>query len=199
MSSSSVPKPALADRIAPDPAVTPDAGPPPAGLARVELDVRAALAAGEEPFARIMSAARRLDGASALVLRSPFDPLPLHAVLARRGFARHTREIGEGDFETVYWRAAGAPAVAAPGPAPAPAGPSPDGSEVLLDVRGLMPPQPLERTLAALEELPDGGRLLQLNDRTPAYLLPLLEEQGWSYRIGADERGVLTTIWRAEG
>ena len=39
------------------------------------------------------------------------------------------------------------------------------------------------RTLAALEELPPGGTLVQLNVRVPQFLLPRLEERGFTYEI----------------
>ncbi len=68
--------------------------------------------------------------------------------------------------------------------------------EVELDVRGLTPPQPMELTLEALETLPDGERLVQLNDRVPVFLLPLLDARGYQYRLAEDERGTVTTIWR---
>ncbi len=50
--------------------------------------------------------------------------------------------------------------------------------DVLLDNRGLEPPQPMLRTLEALEALPAGGVLVIHNDRVPVFLLPVLEERG---------------------
>lgn len=48
----------------------------------------------------------------------------------------------------------------------------------LLDLRGLPPPEPLVRTLEAVEALPDGGELVVLTERRPVHLLPLLVERG---------------------
>ena len=161
-------------------------GPPQPGAApvaagtRIELDVRPVLASGGEPYSVIMEAVDRLAPHETLVLRSPFDPTPLHRVLAGLGFSRTTRERGRDDWETEYRR------VDQEGP-------------LVLDVRGLRPPEPLERTLEALEDMPAGRSLLQLNDRVPAFLLPLLDERGYRYRIGEDERGTLVTIWRPGG
>jgi len=39
-----------------------------------------------------------------------------------------------------------------------------------LDNRGLEPPQPMMRTLAALEQLPDDEELIINNDRRPIFL-----------------------------
>jgi hypothetical protein len=56
------------------------AGPRPAELDRlrlVEVDVRDDIRRGEEPLARIVAAARALQAAEALVIRAPFEPVPL--------------------------------------------------------------------------------------------------------------------------
>lgn len=149
----------------------------PTGSARVVLDVRPVLADGGEPYRLIMDAVDGLAPGEALALRTPFDPVPLHRVLAGFGFSRSTCELAAGDFETEYWR---------PG----------DPAPLELDVRGLQPPEPMERTLAALDDLPAERALVQLNDRVPAFLLPLLDERGYRYRIETDDRGTVVTIWR---
>lgn len=150
------------------------------GGPRTELDVRPTLAAGGEPYSMIMEAVNRLGPHETLVLRSPFDPTPLHRVLAGMGFSHTTRELGPDDWVTEYAR-------------------QDEEAPLVLDVRGLLPPEPLERTLEALEGMPAGRPLLQVNDRVPAFLLPLLDERGYRYRIGEDERGTLVTIWREDG
>lgn len=153
-----------------------DVAAPRAG-AVTRVDVRPVIAAGGEPFAQIMGAVADLAPGCILRIVSPFDPRPLHRVLETKGFARRVTEHGEDHWESDYWRAD-------------------EPEPVVLDVRGLGPPEPLERTLATLEELADDAVLLQVNDRVPAFLLPLLDERGYAYRIGQDERGSLTTIWR---
>jgi TusA-related sulfurtransferase len=47
---------------------------------------------------------------------------------------------------------------------------------VRLDNRGLTPPEPMVRTLAAYDRLAPGARLLIHNDRVPVYLLVELAE-----------------------
>lgn len=148
---------------------------------RRELDVGPMLSRGEEPYRAIMAAVEGLAEGEALVLLSPFDPTPLHRVLGGLGFAHEGRERGPGDWETVYRRPVAL-----------------EDEPVTLDVRGLAPPEPLERTLAALEALPVGRALLQVNDRVPAFLLPLLDERGYRYQIDSDQRGTLVTIRRDE-
>jgi tRNA 2-thiouridine synthesizing protein A len=52
---------------------------------------------------------------------------------------------------------------------------------MILDNRGLEPPQPMMRTLAALESLKAGETLTIINDRRPMFLYEQLDELGYSY------------------
>jgi tRNA 2-thiouridine synthesizing protein A len=52
---------------------------------------------------------------------------------------------------------------------------------VVLDNRGLEPPQPMMRILEALETLPDGATLLAINEREPLFLYPELAARGYVY------------------
>ncbi|NYT86754.1 DUF2249 domain-containing protein [Pollutimonas harenae] len=55
-------------------------------------------------------------------------------------------------------------------------------SDILLDVRGLEPPEPLERVLDALAELPAGQRLRMLIDREPHPLYGILNTNHFQYQ-----------------
>ena len=172
-------------------------GAPAVGAPRQVLDVRPLLARGKEPFDAILRAVDGLVDDQVLLLRSPFDPQPLHVLLGRRGFARQTLRLAPDDYETAYWLPGAVEANPRPRhPDDAPAESVPRAAHVL-DVRGLLPPDPLERTLAALETLSAGDALLQVNERVPAFLIPELDDRGYSYRVEHDERGTLVTIWRA--
>jgi uncharacterized protein (DUF2249 family) len=166
-------------------------GGPPAGVAGdrvVELDVRDDLRQGREPFQRIMEAKDQVPEGGALMLRAIFEPAPLYRVLRKQGFEHRTEQRGEEDWVIWFWKPAGAESGAGASPA-APAGAadraegtSRDGVRVL-DVRGLEPPEPLVRTLAALEEMPRDHTLVHINVREPKFLLPQLEERGFEYEI----------------
>jgi uncharacterized protein (DUF2249 family) len=52
---------------------------------------------------------------------------------------------------------------------------------ILLDVRGLEPPEPLERVLEALDLVTPGKRLRMLIDREPVPLYRILERNGYRY------------------
>ncbi|MRH43366.1 DUF2249 domain-containing protein [Aquibacillus halophilus] len=58
-----------------------------------------------------------------------------------------------------------------------------------LDNRGLQPPQPMMRTLEALEELGSGEQLTIINDRRPMFLFPELDEQGHKYEVHEQKDG----------
>lgn len=156
----------------------------------VQLDVREDLRAGREPFSKIMAARRDMPEGGALCLRATFEPIPLYAVMERQGLAHHAEYRGADDWRVWFYPATKAESE----DAATRATPSSDGDgssweessdqEVrILDVRGLEPPEPMIRTLEALEALPEDQTLVQLNVRVPEFLLPQLEERGFAYEI----------------
>lgn len=167
--------------------------PKPAALIRVpeerlaHLDVREDIRQGTEPFARIMAAVKALGEDQVLVLRAPFEPVPLYGVLGRRGFAHWTECRAPDDWFVWFYREAGggsgapAPAAATPGPSAAPIAPPASASPgvVVIDVRGLEPPHPMVRVLERLDQLGAGQELLVVHDRRPVFLYPQLEERGF--------------------
>ncbi|MHB1052813.1 MAG: DUF2249 domain-containing protein [Thiobacillus sp.] len=70
-------------------------------------------------------------------------------------------------------------------------------TEIVLDVRGLEPPEPLVKVMDALETLSPGDRLRMVHDREPYPLYGILQEDGYQYRTEtfADGR-VEIVIWR---
>jgi uncharacterized protein (DUF2249 family) len=164
----------------------------------VDVDVRDDLRAGREPFSRIMAARRALPAGHVLRLRAIFEPAPLYQVMAKQGLDHWTERLADDDWRV--WFFASDEASARISDEPASCGgcgpmrpaeptaeaevPAPPADDVtVLDVRGLEPPEPMVRTLAALRELPPGGTLVQLNVRVPQFLLPQLEEQGFTWEI----------------
>ena len=150
----------------------------------VEVDVREELRAGREPFSLIMAARHRVPEGGALSVRAIFEPVPLYAVLAKQGLVHHSERLGEADWRVWFYPAEAAPAGAeGVGPGTAATGSDEEQGVVVLDVRDLEPPEPMVRTLAVLEQLPPGGTLLHINVRVPQFLLPQLEQRGFSYEI----------------
>ena len=60
---------------------------------------------------------------------------------------------------------------------------------MLIDNRGLEPPQPMMRTLQSLETLLEGEILTIINDRRPMFLYPELEERGYGHSTREREDG----------
>jgi uncharacterized protein (DUF2249 family) len=50
---------------------------------------------------------------------------------------------------------------------------------VVLDTRGLAPPEPMVLILEALATLPSGSELHARTDRRPMHLYPMIEERGF--------------------
>lgn len=69
----------------------------------------------------------------------------------------------------------------------------------LLDLRHLPPPEPMQHILDALDTLPPGACLHALTPHRPAPLLPMLEHQGYAWRLDAmDDGGARIAICRLE-
>lgn len=157
-----------------------------------ELDVRPMLARGEEPFKAINQAASTIPVGEALSLRSPFDPIPLRDVLAKQGFEAHTSGAGD-DWTTLFYRVREARAAK-----PVPTGDTgaPITAEVTIDVSELVPPEPMMKILAALDNLPDGGQLTVHHVRRPMHLYPRLDEMGYAhttFELGPDKVELVIT------
>ncbi|HEX7117946.1 MAG TPA: DUF2249 domain-containing protein [Longimicrobiales bacterium] len=184
----------------------------------VDADVREDLRRGEEPFRKIMDARKRLPEGGVLRVRAIFEPVPLYAVMAKQGLTHWTERLADDDWRVWFYAGDGAGTeaqVAAPPTDPGDRGgsdahdPRQAGAEegagdddvVVLDVRGLEPPEPMVQTLEALERLPAGKTLVQINVRVPQFLLPQLEARGFSYEIREQEPGLVRVFIRraAEG
>lgn len=183
----------------------------------VELDVREDLRSGNEPFSKIMAAVAALGAGEVLRLRATFEPVPLFTVLGKRGFVHESEEHDSDDWSVWFWLPspgsageARSAAIIAPTATGACATSNAAGEQsmgeksadhtgriIRLDVRGLDPPEPLMRTLAALETIPDGYELLQINARVPQFLFPMLVERGFACEVDESHADrVLVRIWR---
>lgn len=160
----------------------------------VELDVRPALRAGEEPFEQIMAAVATLPAGNGLRLFAPFKPIPLLHVLGSKGFTHELRELEGGEWEVLFTPAGGAGTAAAARTPRAQASetwPEPARS---LDNRDLDPPEPMVRILAALEEMREGEVLSALLCREPVFLLPELGNRGHQWQGGFEPDGATFKI-----
>ena len=118
------------------------------------LDARPILAGGTDPLQAILAELEGLDDDGILVLRTPFRPAPLLALLGSKGY----RVVVDGERDCELY-------VSAP------------GAGELLDYRELEAPEPLERVLVAVETLDVGGSLVARVPRVPQLLLDRLAER----------------------
>lgn len=169
------------------------------------VDVREDIRNGREPFSKIMSAVASLREEQDLFLIAPFEPVPLFAVLAKKGFQHSARQVGA-HWEVKFTRgncshANSSPPVEAPS-APRPATPHSQAGQSLhklvaeiieVDARGLEPPQPMVKILETLAALPDGAAVCAHTDRRPIHLYAHLEERGFTGKSEEQNDGSFIT------
>lgn len=153
----------------------------------VELDVRPILAAGGEPFGKIMETIGALAPGQGFRLLAPFRPVPLFQALGSLGFVHEDREIGGGDWEVLFRR--GGQQKFADETASASVETQWPDPLMNLDNRDLEPPEPMVRILAATEAMQAGEVLSALLSREPIFLLPELGKRGHDWRGGFDRDG----------
>ncbi len=70
---------------------------------------------------------------------------------------------------------------------------------VIVDARGLLPPEPLNLTLEALDTLPPDGEVILLLYREPTPLYDVLRRNGYTHRTETGEHGALALHTRHAG
>lgn len=70
----------------------------------------------------------------------------------------------------------------------------PTPPELFLDLRGLFPPEPMERVLDALTSLQPRQQVRLLIDREPHPLFRILERNGYLYRTTQPEPGLFQIV-----
>ncbi|MYN10162.1 DUF2249 domain-containing protein [Pseudoduganella aquatica] len=73
---------------------------------------------------------------------------------------------------------------------------SPSGKDVPLDLRGLPPPQPMERIMEALDTLKAGDALQVQMDREPHPLFGMLERGGYRHHGDWSSDAYVLRIWQ---
>jgi uncharacterized protein (DUF2249 family) len=154
---------------------------------QVHIDVREDIRRGEEPLARIMAAVKTLAGEQVLVLRAPFEPIPLYDILGKRGFAHWAERHAADDWTASFYR----PAAALESPAPIKGLATDSAGHIVLDVRGLEPPQPMVRVLEQIDHLSAGAELEVRHDRRPVFLYPQLDDRGFVHETDEPEPGLV--------
>ncbi len=158
-------------------------------LVAVDLDVREMQRRHEEPFSRIMQAVGAVPAGRIFRLRNTFEPLPLYEVLGKRGFKAWAMQLAEDDWITYFYREAPAPSRSSQDSLQLPANAKLDTADKVVDIIDLVPPEPMIKVLTALEEMEPDRTLLVNHQRRPIYLLQVLDERGYPYRVVEHDDG----------
>ncbi|MBI2265685.1 MAG: DUF2249 domain-containing protein [Armatimonadetes bacterium] len=146
-----------------------------------DLDVRAIIASGQEPFDLIMETVKGLSAGEGLHLVAPFEPAPLLRILAGKGFS-HALMEEEGAFHVYFFRSRESKDASSAGEGVSHRVGDLPGHVVELDVRGLPPPEPFVRIMETLSSLPRNGLVLVHHSREPFPLYDQLAERGFTSR-----------------
>ncbi len=157
------------------------------------VEVKSVLQQGLSLFSHMMKTVDQLEPGQALIVKSPFNPRPLLSQMRRRGYQVSQERVGKLLVTTFLPGGLGRDHVTPPARA---ATAAIAGPETFLDNRGLVPPEPMQRTLAQLEAAPVGAVLVIRNDRVPVFLLAQLDEGGYPYetQAQADDSAVVRIL-----
>lgn len=164
-----------------------------ADLHKVELDVREELRQKNDPFQTIMTAVKTLKPDDLFILHATLKPTPLLGLMKLKGYTNKVERISS-DYWIVSFVHKSHGALLKQGeqnedeaetdedavPARLPGEPA---QTIQLDNRGLEPPQPMVRTLAALRKAAPGDTVIIHNDRVPAFLLEEIKGMGYPCQI----------------
>jgi uncharacterized protein (DUF2249 family) len=154
----------------------------------VDLDVRAAIETGNDPFNLIMDGVQNLQPNQALKLINTFEPTPLLDILSKRGY-QHFVEVISPDLVNTYFYKTLANSTVKAKAETKPQLQTPfeeiqqkyDGLLRQIDVRNLEMPLPMTTILETLEVLKPEEALFVLHKKVPQFLLPQLAERGFAY------------------
>ena len=166
------------------------------------LDVREGLANGIDPFQQILKMLEKTEPGKTLLIVNTFEPIPLIKILKAKGFEIFVSSIEPGLVHT-YITKGKVKFVENKSEVK----PSEEPFDVILcrykdkmveiDVRELEMPKPMHTILAQLEQLPAQMALYVLHKKIPVYLLPELQDRGFSYVVNELPDKVLLIIYWA--
>lgn len=142
------------------------------------LDVRPVIELGKDPFLDIMGAVKGLNTDEILLIINSFEPIPLYTVLAKKGF-KHWTDKDNDTFSIYFYKDTEAVQVKNY-PEQKTLSEESDYEKVIeVDVRELVPPEPMIKILETLSKVDENTVLLVHHHREPMMLYPKLEERGY--------------------
>lgn len=143
-----------------------------------QLDVRPIIESGKDPFQNIMAVVKDLKDDEILLIINSFEPIPLYSVLGKKGFINWTEKDNNVfriyfykdrkiiQDENSFGQKSSSKEI--------------DYKNVIeLDVRELVPPEPMIKILETLSQVDENTVLLVHHHREPMMLYPKLEERGY--------------------
>ncbi|HJL53244.1 MAG TPA: DUF2249 domain-containing protein [Arenicellales bacterium] len=138
----------------------------------LQLDVRLLLEQGHDPLLDILHMLDRLTPDGLLVLTTPFRPDPLITLLEERGYRLNPVELDPNHWQVEIL---------------------PSAAPEITDYRDLPAPEPLEKILTEVAQLPIDGVLLARVPHVPGLLFPMLEKHklAWSVLEESDGSAII--------
>lgn len=160
----------------------------------VELDVRPYLRKKIEPFQVIMDVVKELKKDQMFKLHATFKPTPLLRIMESKGFVNKTEKLDKDHWVVTFvnqqykhlLQSVGEIDIEEQSTSTNQINEQSESNErqiIELDNRGLEPPQPMIRTLSALERIRPGDEVHIHNDRLPVFLIEELNNLGYPFTV----------------
>ena len=157
----------------------------------INFDVRAMLAAGDDPLKEIQHKIKQLQTDEVLLIVNTFEPVPLIKLLEKQGFETYVKQVDEQTIETYFYTSKNKKAQSIEIEKTT-NNDAADWHQLLskfenklveIDVRHLEMPMPMMSILEALESLPSDKALYVHHKRIPVFLLTELKDRNFEFRI----------------
>ena len=157
----------------------------------INFDVRAMLAAGDDPLKEIQQKIKQLQTDEVLLIVNTFEPVPLIKLLEKQGFETYVKQVDEQTIETYFYTSKNKQAQSIEIEKTT-NNDAADWHQLLskfenklveIDVRHLEMPMPMMSILEALESLPSDKALYVHHKRIPVFLLTELKDRNFEFRI----------------
>ncbi len=143
------------------------------------LDVRPIIDSGKDPFQNIMAAVKGLNAGEVLLLINSFEPIPLYSVMGNKGFEHWT--VQENDSFEIYFYKKTESIKDDNSSEQKTSSKEADYENVIeLDVRDLVPPEPMIKIFETLPRVDANTILLVHHRRELMMLYSKLEERGYA-------------------
>jgi TusA-related sulfurtransferase len=152
-----------------------------------ELDVRPIIESGNDPFALIQEKLNQLKLQQVLKIINSFEPLPLIDLLSKKGFKIRSETINQNLVNTYFLKTSLIDSTVGDIKTNVDSWQSAikkfEGNLKTIDVSALEMPLPMITIIEALDKMDTKTALLVYHKRIPVFLLPELDERGFTYII----------------